>query len=196
MVRQQWRWSSVESPGTLHFEGFSQSSIGAWVQAKHKGGKDIFNNFCVTQNFAFPNFCKWISNSHQTCLKACFMPMKKMLNFFTIITLMICFFREHFFWHCGMFLCFASSFVNQCKNSFIIGFSNHSSGSHCLDLVKALKWSSRILSTQVYNSTFHDEIIIGQILACLHSHKNSSMLWWLHCMNKAWQASVSQSLKW
>jgi hypothetical protein len=32
------------------------------------------------------------------------------------------FLGEHFFWHCGMFMCFAPSFVNQCKNSFIIGF--------------------------------------------------------------------------
>ncbi len=42
----------------------------------------------------------------------------------------------------------------------------------------------------------HDEIITGKILACLHLHKNPSMLWQLHCINKAWQASVSQSLKW
>lgn len=145
------RWSSAESLGALHFERLLQGSIGAWAQAKQKGGKDTFNNFCANQNFAFPNVCKWVSNSNQTCLKACFMPKKKMPIFFTIVTLMICLFKEHFFWHCGMFLCFASSFVNQCKNSSIIGFSNHSSGSHCLDLFRALKWSSRILSTQAYN---------------------------------------------
>ncbi len=41
--------------------------------------------------------------------------------------------------------------VNQCKNSFIIGFSNHSNGSYCLDLIRTLKWSFRFLSTQAYN---------------------------------------------
>jgi hypothetical protein len=35
---------------------------------------------------------------------------------------MIFFFWEHLFWHCGMFMCFAPTFVIQCKNSFIIGF--------------------------------------------------------------------------
>jgi hypothetical protein len=61
---------------------------------------------------------------------------------------MICLFGKRFFWHCDLFLCFAPSFVNQCKNS--ISFSTHSSRSHCLDLVKALKWSSKVLSTQTY----------------------------------------------
>ncbi len=69
---------------------------------------------------------------------------------FTNVTLMICLFGERFFWHYGMLLFFEPSFVNQCKNFFIIGFSNHSSENHRLDLVRALMWSSRVLSTQAY----------------------------------------------
>jgi hypothetical protein len=45
---------------------------------------------------------------------------------------------------------FAPSSMNQCKNFFIIGFCNHSSGNHCLDLVRALMWNSRVLSIQAY----------------------------------------------
>jgi hypothetical protein len=43
---------------------------------------------------------------------------------------------------------------------------------------------------------FLDEIVIGQILARFHLHKNSSMLWQLHCVNKAWHASIGQNLEW
>jgi hypothetical protein len=67
---------------------------------------------------------------------------------FTNVTPMICLFGECFFWHCGLILCIAPNFVNQCKNFFIIGFSNHSSENHHLDLVKALMWNSKVLSTQ------------------------------------------------
>jgi hypothetical protein len=45
---------------------------------------------------------------------------------------------------------FAPSSMNQCKNFFIIGFSNHSSRNHHLDLVRALMWNSRVLSIQAY----------------------------------------------
>ncbi len=143
-------WSNVESPGTLHFEGLLQGSIRAWMQANQKGRKDTFDNFCVTQNFAFPNFCKWVYNFDWTCLKTCFMPRKKCQIFLDCHTHDLSLWRTFLlaFWYVFMF---CIKFVNKCKNSFIIGFSNHSNGSHCLNLVKTLKWSSIILSTQAYN---------------------------------------------
>jgi len=44
-------------------------------------------------------------------------------------------------------------------------------------------------------SPFPDEINTGKILACLHLHKNPSMLWQLCHVNKAWHAFVSQGLE-
>jgi len=73
-----------------------------------------------------------------------------MPNFFISVALMICLFGERFFWHCCLFLCLKPSFVNQCKNFFIIGFFNHSSKNHRLDLVRALIWNSKVLSIQAY----------------------------------------------
>jgi hypothetical protein len=78
------------------------------------------------------------------------MPEKKMMTFFMNFALMIYLLGEHLCWHCGLFLCLVPSSMNQCKNFFIMGFSNHSSENHRLDLVKALMWRSKVLSTQSY----------------------------------------------
>jgi hypothetical protein len=45
-------------------------------------------------------------------------------------------------------------------------------------------------------SPLPNEIVTGQILTCLHLHKNPVMLWQLRCVNKEWHASVNQSLEW
>ncbi len=142
------RWSSLESLRTLHFEGVPWGELELECMQNKREGWRPPAIFAQPRASHFHIFANEVNNFNRTRLKACFKPRKKMPKNFTTITFMIYLFGEGLFWHCGLFLCFAPSFVNQCKNS--ISFFIHSSGSHCLDLVKALKWSSKVLSTQTY----------------------------------------------